>query len=312
MSVSNSCFCFVSQPGATARLFTLFLAFSFFAQPVKANVFGEDDRRPVTQEDELGFVGVIACANTGRIPTASLVTVADADPARHFDIIVTVAHAFSNSDGQRWEECIFRLEGKNEREARIVYVMSGTHTPGQGWNTDWAVAVLADRLSEGMTLPHPLVLDETETLERINDGARVLLVGHNGERLPMLVSENCGPHIKVSGSHNFGDDRVFNHDCDMMAGWSGGPLLLRKSDTTHITAVNATQFNRVVHQQGWPFDGRFNPNTAIRIDEKFEAAIRTLALNGAPIQLADKIAFCSIETAASCDVAASDGSSERQ
>ena len=294
------------------RLVALLLVISFSDQSAIANVFEDDNRRPISEEDDLAFVGVIACANTARLPTASLITIDAAAPDRRFDILITVAHAFSRQDGTRWEECDFLPEGDPDRAARIVYVVSGTETPGQGWNTDWAVAVLAHRISDGITLPHPLALDEVSTQEKINNGAHILLVGHNGEKLPMLLSDDCGPRIKTSGSQNLGDDRVFNHDCDMMAGWSGGPLLLRESDATYAIAVNSTQFNRVVHQEGWPFDGRFNPNTAIRIDAEFEEAIRTLAVNGAPMRLADKMAFCTVETTASCHIGTSNGANERR
>ena len=306
MRVGTNLFRSLNWRGNT-RLVALLLVISFSDQSANANVFEDDDRRPVNEEDDLAFVGVIACTNTARLPTASLITIEDADPDRRFDILITVAHAFSRRDGKRWDECDFHPGGDPERAAPIVYVVSGTETPGQGWNTDWAVAVLARRISDNMSLPHPLSLDEATTQDKIDNGAHILLVGHNGEKLPMLVSNNCRPRIKTSGSQNLGDDRVFNHDCDMMAGWSGGPLLLRESNATYAIAVNSTQFNRVVHQQGWPFDGRFNPNTAIRIDAEFEETIRELAITGAPVLLADKMAFCAVETTASCQTTSSEG-----
>ncbi len=270
------------------------LALVFAAFPTFANVFETDDRRLITPDDHLAFVGVITCSDTLRIPTGSLITTRNADPNRRFEVLTTVAHAFFTKEGDRWQNCSFLLEGDPTRAMPITYVVTGTSSPGKGWNDDWAVATVEGRVSQDITLPTPLSIDLGGIQERTKAGASILLAGHNGENIPMLMSDNCGPQHKRSGSHNFGDSRVFNHDCDMMSGWSGGPLLLRSASATHTIGVNSTRFNPVVHQTGFPFDDRFNPNTAIRVDEEFQAAIHRLAKEGAPIRLADGTAFCTV------------------
>lgn len=282
--------------GLSAAVAALFL----LAIPSFANVFETDDRRLITPDDQMGFVGVIACADTKRIPTASLITTPDANPQRRHEVITTVAHAFFTKDGDRWQDCSFLPEGDPTRALPITYVMTGTSTPGKGWNDDWAVAVVQGRVSTDMPLPLPLSVDLGAIEEHRTAGAFIQLAGHNGERLPMLMSENCGPRHKRSGSHNFGDARVFNHDCDMISGWSGGPLLLRTPTDVFTIAVNSTRFNPVVHQTGFPFDDRFNPNTAIRVDNDFLAAIKRLTVDGAPIQLADSTSVCSSGEQADC------------
>lgn len=268
--------------------------------PSIANVFEVDDRRLITPDDQMGFVGVIACANTKRIPTASLITTPDASPHRQHEVITTVAHAFFTKDGDRWQDCSFLPEGDPTRALPITHVMVGTSTPGKGWNDDWAVAVVEGRISTETPLPMPLSVDLKALEEHRTKGARIQLAGHNGERLPMLMSENCGPRYKRSGSHNFGDTRVFNHDCDMISGWSGGPLLLRTPSDVFTIGVNSTRFNPVVHQTGFPFDDRFNPNTAIRVDNEFLATIERLSVEGVPIQLADSTSACSTSDRADC------------
>jgi hypothetical protein len=268
--------------------------------PSHANVFEIDDRRLITPDDQLGFVGVIACANTLRIPTASLITTPDADPGRRFEVLTTVAHAFFTKDGDRWQDCSFLLQGDPIRALPITYIVTGTANPGKGWNDDWAVAIVEGRVSTDIDLPSPLSIDLAGIAEHIKAGASILLAGHNGESVPMLMSENCGPRHKRSGSHNFGDSRVFNHDCDMMSGWSGGPLLLRSPTETYTIGVNSTRFNPVVHQTGFPFDDRFNPNTAIRVDTEFHTAIKRLAISGAPVRLADSTIFCAVSESATC------------
>jgi len=268
--------------------------------PSSANVFEVDDRRLITPDDHLAFVGVIACSDTLRIPTGSLITTPNANPNRRFEVLTTVAHAFFTKEGNRWQNCSFLLEGDPTRAMPITYVVTGTSNPGKGWNDDWAVAIVEGRVSQDITLPTPLSIDLQGIEERTRAGASIILAGHNGESLPMLMSDKCGPRHKRSGSHNFGDTRVFNHDCDMMSGWSGGPLLLRSPTQTYTIGVNSTRFNPVVHQTGFPFDDRFNPNTAIRVDEEFQTAIHRLARNGAPIRLAEGTFFCTVGAEAPC------------
>ncbi len=270
------------------------------APPASANVFETDDRRLITPEDQMSFVGIIACTDTKRIPTASLITTREASPNRRHEVITTVAHAFFTKDGDRWQDCSFLPEGDPTQALPIKYVMTGTSTPGKGWNDDWAVAVVEGRVASTTPLPLPLSVDLADIETHRSAGARIQLAGHNGESLPMLISENCGPRFKRSGSHNFGDSRVFNHDCDMMSGWSGGPLLLRTQTEVFTIAVNSTRFNPVVHQTGFPFDDRFNPNTAIRVDKEFHAAIERLTVDGAPILLADNTLFCTVGEPAGC------------
>lgn len=263
------------------------------------NVFETDDRRPVTQEDQLDFVGVIACQNTGRLPTASLIALPDRYRERTFEILLTVAHAFYTPQGKMWNDCHFQKEGEPTKAAPITGLIVGTTTPGQGWSEDWAVARIGTRMtdheptpqltSSHPNLPHaprlssarpsPAIVRFEELMAMRRTGGTVLLVGHNGEQMPLLLSSDCGPRRKTSGHYNLQDNRVFNHDCDMMAGWSGGPLLLRHQGKTLLIGINATEYNSVVHQQGWPFDGRFNPNTAIRINQEILKAIETLADN---------------------------------
>jgi protease YdgD len=268
------------------------------ATPSFANVFEIDDRRLITPDDQMGFVGVIACADTKRIPTASLITTPDANPARRHEVITTVAHAFYTKDGDRWQDCSFLPEGDATRALPITYVMTGTSTPGKGWNDDWAVAIVQGRVP--IDMPMPLSVDLAAIEDHRAAGGLIQLAGHNGERLPMLMSENCGPRHKRSGSHNFGDARVFNHDCDMISGWSGGPLLLRTPTDVFTIAVNSTRFNPVVHQTGFPFDDRFNPNTAIRVDNDFLAVIKRLTVEGAPIQLANTSSICNAGDQVDC------------
>lgn len=247
------------------------------AGTARANVFDTDERRIIAPGDQLDFVGVIACENTRRLPTASLITPPADNPDRDFDLLLTVAHAFYTRQGERWVACAFRKGGDPSSETPIIDLIVGTTNPGDGWNDDWAVAKLGKRIASADPRPRPAIIRYEDLMAMREEGATILLAGHDGEQLPLLLSTNCGPRRKTSGHYNLQDNRVFNHDCDMMAGWSGGPLLLRDQDETKLIGINATEYNSVVHQQGWPYDGRFNPNTAIRINPDILKAIDTLA-----------------------------------
>src|SRR3546814_20183569 len=81
--------------------------------------------------------------------------------------------------------------------------------------------------------------DEADALRA--SGAKFLLAGHNGEIGPLMVSNHCGPMPKKDADINRFDDRAFNHDCDMMPGWSGGPLMVELNGQPFVIAVNATE-----------------------------------------------------------------------
>ncbi|MAU59725.1 hypothetical protein [Parvibaculum sp.] len=248
--------------------------------PSTANIFGPDDRRDITLADNLSGIGTIVCEGTTRRPTAALVTLEGASPG--IDVIATVAHAFLGSNEQRLTSCEFWPGGNPSLSARIAFLETGTLNPEGNWHNDWAVAVLDRRLPEELSRLVPRVLDEREAELKRRYHAHFLLAGHNGERGPLQVSEKCGPVAKKSSDLNRFDARVFNHDCDMMPGWSGGPLVLRENGTDYLVAVNSTEVNAITHISGRPYNGRMNPNTAVRVDGRFNEALERLLKSGPP------------------------------
>ncbi|MBX3504594.1 MAG: trypsin-like peptidase domain-containing protein [Parvibaculum sp.] len=250
--------------------------------PSASNIFGHDDRRDIRPEDGMSGVGTIVCEGTTRRPVGALI----ADPGRHvtprFDVIVTVAHAFVGPGGGFLTDCAFHPGADAARAARITFLKTGAVKLYRNWHNDWAVAVLDRRLPESLDRLVPLVLDETEATRLRAEGATFLLAGHNGERGPLQVSDRCGPMPKRFSDLNGFDLRVFNHDCDMMPGWSGGPLVLREGGVSYLIAVNSTQLNAITHISGRPYNGRMNPNTAVRVDGAFRDVIEEVLRSGAP------------------------------
>ncbi|ABS63821.1 hypothetical protein Plav_2207 [Parvibaculum lavamentivorans DS-1] len=255
---------------------------SMLTDAATANIFGDDDRRDIVAADDLSGVGTIVCEGTTRRPTASLVALPAIAPSPYYDVIATVAHAFVGSNGQLLQRCAFWPQADPALAAEIVFLETGTLSPYGNWHNDWAVAVLDRRLPETYSRLIPRVLDEAGAQKMRNGRARFLLAGHNGERGPLQVSENCGPVPKLGSHLNRFDPRVFNHDCDMMPGWSGGPLILRDGGASYLVAVNSTEVNAITHIAGRPYNGRMNPNTAVRLDGRFLATVENLLRAGAP------------------------------
>lgn len=268
--------------GYKARAAALLLPLLAFAAPdtAQANIFGHDDRRDIVAEDRLSGVGTIVCEGTTRRPTAALVTLSKGTPSPYYDIIATVAHAFTGSNGQLLTACEFWPQADAAFATKIVFLETGTLVPYGNWHNDWAVAVLERRLPDSFSRLVPRVLSDAVTGRMPN--AHFLLAGHNGERGPLQVSENCGPVPKLGSHLNRFDPRVFNHDCDMMPGWSGGPLILREDGRDYLVAVNSTEVNAITHVSGRPYNGRMNPNTAVRVDGRFHATIESLLRTGPP------------------------------
>lgn len=265
--------------------------------PAPANIFDDDDRRLLTKADGLSAVGLLVCDGTTRRPTAVLVRPEGADAGRRFDIVATVAHAFLGGRDTRLSQCAFWPGGEEADAADIVFVAFGTLRPSADWGADWAVAVLDRRLAPRYKplAPRALSIEEADRLRAA--GRTFRLAGHNGETGPLMVSGGCGPVRKASGDANLFDARVFNHDCDMMPGWSGGPLIASLDGKPYIVAVNATELNAVAAQPGARYDGRLTANTAVRIDGAFLDAILRLSRSGPPETLAARGAACHLAMA---------------
>lgn len=263
---------------AFSLLLAAVLALPFPA--ANANVFGVDNRRPLYPADHLNAVGTIACEGSTRRPTGSLIALGGMDDARDFDIVITVAHAFIPKRGDAPERCLF-LPGGRWTEARAIRsVEVGTDEPSGNWSADWAVAVI-ERVPETLVPLEPRIVSPDAIDELEAAGAGFKLVGNEGENGPLSVSEACGPVPKRRHDFRALSLEEFLHDCDMGPGWSGGPLIMLKEQRAYVIAVNATAVNAIASRKGAAFDGRFNPNTAVRIDGAFWSSIRRNALRPA-------------------------------
>lgn len=260
-----------------AKLLTqagILLACLTLMSSASANIFGTDDRRLITDADGLSAVGLIVCEGTTRRPTATLIAPSTRGPHR---LIISVAHSFLGLGNVPLAPCAFWPGGRESDAVAITSVFLGTPHPTGDWNEDWSVALLAATPPAAYQPLRTLVMTVAEANAARARGAPFLLAGHNGETGPMMWSGLCGPVTKINADINRFDNRAFNHDCDMMPGWSGGPLMLQREGQRYVIAVNATELNALVTRNGETYDGSYNANTAVRIDGRFLDAITLMA-----------------------------------
>jgi len=253
---------------------SLLLACLALAPPAQANIFGTDNRRLITPADHLSAVGLIVCEGTTRRPTATLISV---NNRRTSDLIISVAHAFLTRENKPLTSCAFWPEGQADAAVPVVLSILGTHKPTSDWNNDWSVARLTHALPARYQPLSVLNLSNDEALTARAEGEKFMLAGHNGETGPMMLADQCGPRPKINADINRFDPRAYNHDCDMMPGWSGGPFMLTRGHIRYVTAVNATELNALVTRAGEAYDGAYNANTAVRIDGTFLDTINRFA-----------------------------------
>jgi protease YdgD len=210
----------------------------------------------------------------------------------HRNIIVTVAHAFLAPDDTQLTPCDFLPGGDPALAIAVSFTYLGTANPVGNWTQDWAVAHLARPAPETFQPLTPEILSVSEADDARANGTAFSLAGHNGETGPLMLSDNCGPKPKRNADINRFDDRAFNHDCDMMPGWSGGPLMVERDGKRYVIAVNATELNALVTVAGEAYRGAYNANTAVRMDGAFYEAFLRLTRDGPPRRTGPAPASC--------------------
>jgi len=249
----------------------------FIPSVTSANVFDADDRRPLLPEDGFSSVGQISCANSTRLPIGTIISHDALPEDRDYELVVTVAHTFRGRGGSMETRCDFLPGGDTDAATPLLHVALGTLSPGRAFHHDWAIAVVSGRLSDTHGARPLATLNHDDLTPFEEAGARYALVGKNGERPQMLISENCAPVPKLHWHHGYFSEGELNHNCDMIPGWSGGPLVMALKGERHIVGINATELNGIIHKVGDPYHPRMFANTAIRYDGEFKATLERLA-----------------------------------
>ncbi|MXN66302.1 trypsin-like serine protease [Stappia sp. GBMRC 2046] len=99
---------------------------------------------------------------------------------------------------------------------------------------DWAIVELSDAIGAEVGYLGLSALDESELENALARGGRIVVAGYPHVREHVLsVDEDCG----MTGFLN--DNRLFAHECAVMAGDSGAPVLLMEGGKVSIIAVHS-------------------------------------------------------------------------
>lgn len=192
------------------------LALSVGAYAQNPNVFGNDDRQPVTSTQyPWRTVGYI----TGGC-TATLV---------YRNLILTAAHCVfdENQNLKSFDFYPNMVNGNSQTKSSAVYTWWGTKDPIKNRGSDWAIVKLADNVG-----------DVYGWMGATNDQYnQTTLVGYSGDYdNGMTATTHIGCEIKEKLS-NF-----WLHDCDGNRGSSGGPMFSMNGDKPVIVSIQVAEY----------------------------------------------------------------------
>lgn len=157
--------------------------------------------------------------------------------------VLTVAHCLWNAYTQEWypaKQIHFVAgyhRGEFEGHSTVSSFKAKGEFDGRGEinldtaHTDWAVMQLSNDL--GSKLGYMKVNTDPS---RVRNGDKITLAGYRRDRPEVLTAQtNCQlTAVKMQG-------RVFDHDCHVVQGDSGGPILLNRKGKWEVLAVQSLE-----------------------------------------------------------------------
>jgi len=253
-----------------------------------AHVFYPDDRRVIDDNDRspenksMKSVGLVKCkdAKPNRVITAVMVN-GEGDRS----IIITTAHTFRDKHGDSYGRCYFYPGGPNGRKVRIVRERVGSENPYHDWNNDWAVGVLEKNIANKYGAnAYGVIRPRKELSEYIRRGAKFFLAGYSSKHGEIRISDNCSVFINDgTGYVKYSKEKRILHNCDLVGGWSGGPLIMIWEHKYYVIGVQSAQIGipknhkENKNEVKKDIDSREYPNIAVLVGGEFEKAINRLS-----------------------------------
>ena len=227
------------------------------------NVFGKDQRIPMNSSkypwSAIGRIEIPIDQKTLKICTGSLIGM---------HLVVTNAHCVLDEKTNQITTTKIRfrpnlIDGEAPAEAFATKVILGTNDPQGDRGNDWAFLILDRPLGETYGW---LKFSITDFADLDSIKGEINLAGYSSDFPKENPANTAGVHQGCS-IRGFGSlPSVITHDCDMMAGASGGPIFAIFPDgSAVIIALNAAER---VSQEGK------NP-------QKFSAATANIGVNAA-------------------------------
>ena len=203
------------------------------------NIFGKDDRVPVNESkypwSAIGRVEAFKDKQMLGTCTGTLIGKR---------LVITNAHCIVDEVTKKITSNRIRfrpnlINGEAPAEAFASRVVLGTNDPRGDRGNDWAFLVLDRPLGETYGWMKFILADLTD-LDSVKE--TVNLVGYSADFPKDKPSETAGVHRGCS-IRGFGSLLgTISHDCDMMAGASGGPIFAFLPDGSAVmVAINAAE-----------------------------------------------------------------------